>query len=125
MPCCELSHARRLFSGPAFPGYLPCLAAVRLRLDNLFIKQSTVDLRELCVSGMKGVLRKRGAEGVRCLRQTWRGAGRGARAGLAWAARGLRGSFMIVASFGLYLRFLATITGEAARRLGRGTGRGR
>ena len=72
-------RARRLFSGPAFwlpyvsgcfssadallvpgPDFL-CrvgqhLAAVRLRLDNLFIKQSNADRRERCVSWMKGAL---------------------------------------------------------------------
>ena len=71
-------RARRLFSGPAFwlpyvsgcfssadallvrPDF-PCrvgqhLAAVRLRLDNLFIKQRNADRRERCVSWMKGAL---------------------------------------------------------------------
>src|ERR1700740_2200517 len=108
MPWCELSHARRLFSGTAFlvtlrvwllllrrspAAHFPCragqhLAAVRLRLDNLFIKQSTVDLRELCVSWMKGALRERGCRG--CGACGRRGAERASRR----VSRGPGGSFM-------------------------------
>ena len=96
-------RAHRLFSGPAFwlPYVSGCfssadallvpgpdfrcrvgqhLAAVRLRLDHIFIKQSNADRRERCVSWTKGAL-TRGRSG-------WWGLGSGLLRGRASPSRG-------------------------------------
>jgi hypothetical protein len=66
------------------PGFL-CrmgqhLAAVRLRLDNLFIKQGIADRRERCVLWMKGALTRR--------RSGWSGACLSSERGRGWSNPG-------------------------------------